>query len=150
MAQFLVSRAESIRAISSAVLMIAALTCDQASAQGRLEANYSISAARITVGNASVTADIGETEYMVSMSGRGSGIMRILASGDGTLQVQGQIRDGYPIPVRYVSTTKADDDILDVKIAFENGNAKDVEASLPPSSDDRVALTELHHNGVMD
>jgi hypothetical protein len=87
---------------------------------------------------------------MASMSGRGSGIMRILASGDGNLRVEGQIRDGRPVPVRYVSTTKADDDMLDVKIAFENGNAKDVEASLAPSSDDRVALTELHRNGVID
>jgi hypothetical protein len=150
MARNLATPSRSLRAIASVVLTIAALPQDAAFAQGRFEANYSISAARITIGNASVTAEIGETEYTASMTGRGAGVMRILASGDGNLQVQGHIRDGLPVPDRYVSTTKADDDTLDVKMAFENGNATDVEASLPPPGDDRVALTESHRNAVVD
>jgi hypothetical protein len=129
---------------------VAAVTHEPAIAQGRFEANYSISAARITIGNASVTAQIGETEYSGSMTGRGSGVMRILASGDGNMTVQGQVRDGHPIPVRYVSATKADDDTLDVKIAFENGNAVEVEASPAPPGGDRVALTDQDREGITD
>src|SRR5258705_3298100 len=82
----------SIRAILGAVVAAAAVTHEPAIAQGRFEANYSISAARITIGNASVTAQIGETEYSGSMTGRGSGVLRILASGDGNMTVQGQVR----------------------------------------------------------
>lgn len=153
MAQFLivpVAPFRSIRAILGTIVAVAALTHEPAFAQGRLEANYSISAARITIGNASVTAQIGETEYSASMTGRGSGVMRILASGDGNMTVQGQVRDGHPIPVRYVSATKADDDALDVKMSFENGNVVDVEASPAPPGDDRVALTAQHRDGVTD
>jgi hypothetical protein len=150
MVRSLATPSRYVRAIAGVVLTVAALTYDLAFAQGRFEANYAITAARITIGNASVTAEIGETEYTASMTGRGSGVMRILASGDGNLQVQGLIQDGHPIPAHYVSTTKADDDTLDVKITFENGNAAQVDASLPPPGGDRVALTDLHRNAVMD
>ena len=149
-ARFLTSPSWSLCVISATVATLAALTHDRAFAQGRLEASYSISAARIPIGNANVTAEIGETEYTASMSARGSGIMRILSSGDGNLKIQGHILDGLPVPVRYVSSTTADDDTLDVKMSFENGVAAALEASPPPPSDDRVALTEQHRFGVTD
>jgi hypothetical protein len=149
-ARFLTFPSSSLCAISATVATIAALTHDRAFAQGKLEASYSISVARITIGNASVTAEIGETDYTASMSARGSGVLRILSSGDGNLKVQGHIRDGLPVPARYVSSTTADDDKLDVEMSFENGNATALEASPPPPSADRVALTEQHRNGVMD
>src|SRR5712671_2152707 len=149
-ARSLTSTSWSLSVISATVATVAALTHDRAFAQGRLEASYSISAARITIGNASVSAEIGETDYTASMSARGSGVMRILSSGDGNLKIQGHILDGVPVPERYVSSTTADDDTLDVKMSFENGVATALEASPPPQSDDRVALTEQHRVGVMD
>ena len=51
--------------------------------------------------------------------------MRILASGDGTLSARGELRDGRPTPAEFIARTTTDDDTVDVKLTFENGNVRD-------------------------
>jgi hypothetical protein len=111
---------------------------------------YGISVARIPIGSATASVEVATGEYTASMTGRASGVMRVLASGEGTLQTQGTIRDGRPVPVRYVSTTTSEDDTLDVKMTFDDGVVKELSASTPPPSNDRVALTEAHRKDVVD
>jgi hypothetical protein len=54
------------------------------------------------------------------------------------------------VPLRYVSTTTSEDDTLDVKMTFEDGNVKELAASDPPPSRDRVPLAATHRQGVVD
>jgi hypothetical protein len=131
-------------------LTVAGLPAASAHADGRLEAVYGISVARIPIGSATASVEVAAGEYTASMTGRASGVMRVLASGEGTLQTRGTIRDGRAVPVRYVSTTTSEDDTLDVKMTFEDGVVKELSASTPPPSNDRVALTEAHRKDVVD
>jgi hypothetical protein len=131
-------------------LTVAGLSAGSAHADGRLEAVYGISVARIPIGSATASVEVATGEYTASMTGRASGVMRVLASGEGTLQTRGTIRDGRPVPVRYVSTTTSEDDTLDVKMTFDDGVVKELSASTPPPSNDRVALTEAHRKDVVD
>jgi hypothetical protein len=143
-------RRTSIAAGAALVLAMAGIAAEPAGAQARLEAGYTISVARIPIGSATAAADITDGEYTLSMSGRASGVMRVLSSGDGTLLSNGILKDGRPVPMRYTSTTTSDDDTLDVKMTFEDGNVKELTASPPPPSPDRVALTEAHRKAVVD
>jgi hypothetical protein len=61
-----------------------ALTAGQVHAQAGFEAAYTIAVARIPIGSAAMTGSIGTDEYVISMSGRTSGLARVLANGEGS------------------------------------------------------------------
>lgn len=121
-----------------------------AQAQGKFEADYAISIARITIGSATATADFSDGQYGVSMSGRASGMMRVLASGDGTLSARGVLNAGRPAPREFVARTTTDDDTLDVKLVIDGDNVVALSASEPKPNPDRVELTEAHRRGIVD
>jgi hypothetical protein len=137
------------RAAVACTLLLAA-TSQFAHAQSSLEANYAISVARIPIGTVTASAEIGDARYVMSMRGRARGVLRILASGEGTLSANGTVVEGRPLPAEFVAKTTTDDDTLDVKLAFEGGNATVLTASTPPPGTDRVALTEAHRQAVVD
>lgn len=131
------------------------LACAQAvsgyaRAQGTLEANYTITLAHIPIGSVTASADIGDGEYTITMSGRASGVLRVLASGEGTLTNHGDLKDGRLSPTSFTANTTSDDDKLDVKMTIEDGNVKDLTASAPPPAKDRVAVTEAHRHRIVD
>lgn len=128
----------------------ASAAADHARADGLLEATYSISLARIPIGSATASADIGDGEYTISVSGRASGLMKVLTSGEGTLTSHGDLKQGRPAPSSYISTTTSDDDKLDVKMKIEDGDVKELVVSSPPPSPDRVAVTDAHRKGIVD
>ena len=125
-------------------------TAGDASAQGKLDATYTISAARIPIGSITASAEIGDDSYTISMGGRASGVMRILASGEGTFSTRGTRKDGRLIPTDFVSKATSEDDTMDVKMVFADGSVKELSASAPPPSNDRVPLTEAHRQNVVD
>jgi hypothetical protein len=140
--------------VSGRPLLIAAvaLACaGQARAQQiKFEARYATTVARIPVGNDSASAEFSDKDYTIAMIGRASGLMRVLASGEGTLNTVGIFRNDRPTPTRYISSTTAEDDKLDVTMTFENGNVKELIASEPPPAPDRVPLTDAHRQNVTD
>ena len=74
----------------------------------------------------------------------------MLASGDGSLSTSGDLSDGRPRPTEFAARTTTDDDTLDVKLAFENGNVMELTASAPEPHPDRVELTDAHRQGILD
>jgi len=126
------------------------LAAGSAEAQVKLDTSYGISVARIPIGSDTASAQFSDKDYSITMTGRASGLLRVLASGEGTLTTVGIVKDGRPTPTRYVSSTTADDDKLDVTMTFEDGNVKDLQVSEPPVVPDRVPLTEAHRKGVTD
>ena len=121
-----------------------------AMAQGRLEANYAISVARLPIGSVTGTAEFGDARYTLAMSGRASGALRVLASGEGTLTASGLLADGKPSATGFVARTTSEDDTLDVKLTIDGGNVTDFSASEPKPDPSRVALTAQHRQGIVD
>jgi Protein of unknown function (DUF3108) len=131
-------------------LLVAATAGGSAHAQGKLEAGYTISVARIPIGSATASIDIEGGRYTISMTGRASGVARVLASGEGTMTTRGTLRDGRPLAATYISTTTSEDDTLAVTMTLEDGNVKELTASPPPPGEERVPLTEAHHRNIID
>jgi len=146
----LVSRLNLRTAAAGATLALLLAGPDIARAQGKFEASYGISVARIPIGSATATAEFGDSQYVITMSGRASGMMRVLASGDGTLRTRGALTDGRPSPTEFTARTTTDDDTLDVKLTIDGGNVTALSASEPVPDPDRVELTEAHRRGIVD
>jgi hypothetical protein len=121
-----------------------------ARAQAKLDASYTITVAHIPVGTVTSAVEMGGGEYTMSMSGRASGVVRALASGEGTFTTHGIMKDGRPVPEDYNSKSTSDDDTLDVKMVLDGGTVKELTASPPPPSKDRVPLTDAHRKGIVD
>src|SRR5919198_3961573 len=130
--------------LCAGVLLALALTSGQAGAQGSFEAAYTIAVARIPIGSADMTGNIGADEYVISMSGRTSGLARVLASGEGSMSATGAVSAGKLLPLRYTSRSTADDDTLAVTMTFKDGNVFELEPSDPPAGEDRVLLSMEH------
>ena len=146
----LVSRLNLRTAAAGAALAVLLAAPDFARAQGKFEASYGISVARIPIGSAITTAEFGDAHYLITMSGRASGMMRVLASGDGSLRTRGTLVDGRPAPTEFTARTTTDDDTLDVKLVIDGGNVTELSASAPKPDPDRVELTEAHRHGILD
>jgi len=140
--------------VTLATTLAMALTAGQAHAQGGsqtgFEAAYTIAVARIPIGSATMTGSIGADEYVISMSGRTSGLARVVASGEGSMTATGAVTAGKFLPLRYTSKSTADDDTLAVTMTFKDGNVSELEASDPPPGEDRVVLTTEHRRQVLD
>ena len=146
----LVSHLNLRTAAAGAILALLLAAPDFARAQGKFEASYGISVARIPIGSATAAAEFGDTHYLITMSGRASGMMRVLASGDGSLRTRGALTGGRPSPTEFTARTTTDDDTLDVKLTIDGGNVTALSASEPEPDPDRVALTEAHRRGIVD
>src|SRR5262245_25115744 len=113
------ARARASLPLTAGFALALAVMAGEARAQGGFEAAYTIAAARIPVGNAAILISIGPDEYVVSMSGRTSGPVRVLASGEGSMTVTGAVNGGRLSPLRYMSKTTADDGTLAVTHALK-------------------------------
>ena len=146
----LVSRLNLRTAAAGATLALLLAAPDIARAQGKFEASYGISVARIPIGGASAAAEFSDAHYLVTMSGRASGMMRVFTSGDGSLRTRGTLTAGRPAPTEFTARTTTDDDTLDVKLVIDGGNVTEFSASEPTPHPDRVELTDAHRRGIVD
>jgi hypothetical protein len=129
--------------------MTAAAWQDPARAQGKLEATYVITFARISVGDVTMTADLKENDYTVAMTGRAGGMMRMLANGEASLTARGNVKDGRPEPRNFASKIMSEDESQDVTMAIEEGNVTEL-AVTPPSGNGGVQVTETDRQGIID
>src|SRR3954471_13171143 len=101
--------ARTIRSTPFAVgiTLAVALIAWQAHAQQGFEAAYTIAVARIPIGSAAMTGTIGTEEYVISMSGRTSGLARVIASGEGSMTATGARRANKPPPTGHTAQRPA-------------------------------------------
>src|SRR5262245_4509879 len=111
---------------ATGMMLALALTAGQAHAQAAFEAAYTIAVARIPIGSAAMTGSIGTDEYVISMSGRTSGLARVVASGEGSMTATGAVNANKLLPLRYTSKSTADDDTLAVAMTFKDGNVNEL------------------------
>jgi hypothetical protein len=91
---------------------------DHAHADGNLDASYTISFARIRVGNITATVIVGDSEYTISARGRAGGVMKLLVDGEGSFTTRGTIKAGHPLPTNFVSKIVSNVETLDVTMSL--------------------------------
>src|SRR5262249_4346953 len=96
----------TILAAGSALALITATAGDSAQGEGNLDASYTISFARIPVGEITATAVFGEREYAMSARARAGGVLKaLLVEGEASFSTQGPIKGGHPVPTTFTSKT---------------------------------------------
>jgi hypothetical protein len=138
--------------ILAAGLAIALITAagDSAQGEGNLEASYTISFARVPVGDITATAVFGESEYAMSARARAGGALKaILVDGEASFSTQGTIKDGHPVPTTFTSKIVSNTETSDVSMVLDEGNVKELVA-IPPPSSDRVPVTNSNRQRVVD
>jgi hypothetical protein len=132
-----------------ALLGLPFLLLGQAYAQTTFRADYVISFARITVGNAIVRADVSGNAYAVFASGHAGGAMRLLADGDGNLTSRGSVTGNRLLPSEFMLKIDSATDPLDVNMTIEDGNVTELTV-LPPGDPDGAAITEADRKRIVD
>jgi hypothetical protein len=140
------------RGILAACFVGAIALAPQALAQGKLEARYNVTVAGIQVGKGSWLVEIGnDGQYTSAASGRVTGMMQVLTTGEGAAIARGTLGGGRLTPSTFASNITTDRYTDEVRITMQAGTVKElsVDPILPPSFD-RVPVTEAHRRGVID
>jgi Protein of unknown function (DUF3108) len=140
----------TILAAGFALALITATARDRAHGEGNLDASYTISFARIPVGEITATAVFGQSEYAISARARAGGVMKVLSvDGDGSFTTRGTIKDGHPVPTNFTSKIVSHTETADVTMALDEGSVREL-ATTPPPSPDRVPVTTANRRGIVD
>src|SRR5262249_248363 len=132
----------TILAAGSAFTLVTATAGDSAHAEGNLDASYTISFARIPVGEITATAVFGQNEYAISARARAGGVLKaLLVDGEASFSTQGTIKDGHPVPTTFTSKIVSNTETSDVTMVLDEGHVKELAGTSPPSSD-RVRVTK--------
>jgi hypothetical protein len=138
-------------AIGVAAAWLAAGAAAPASAQGRLDARYSVTLAGIPIGRGAWVVDISEDQYTAAASGTTAGLLRVFASGQGSGASRGHMVGGIPIPASFAASITSDKKTEEIRMTLGSGDIKEFKID-PPSTPDpeRVPVTEAHFRGVSD
>ena len=140
----------TILAAGSAFALITATAVDSAHGEGNLDASYTISFARIPVGELTATAVFGESEYAISARARAGGVLKaLLVDGEASFSTRGTVKDGYPVPTTFTSKIVSDAETSDVTMVLDEGSVKELAAAAPTKSD-RVPVTQANRQGIVD
>ena len=140
----------TILATGSALAFMAGAVGDHAQAQGNLDASYTISFARIPVGEITATVVFGDSEYAISARARAGGVMKVLSvDGEGSFTTRGTIKDGHPVATNFTSKIVSNTETSDVTMALDEGSVREL-AATPPPSQDRVPVTAANRQGIVD
>ena len=132
-----------------ALALVAAALGDQARAEVNLDASYTISFARIRVGDITANLVLGDTEYAITARGQAGGIMKVIMNGEGTFTTRGTMKDGHPVPTNFTSKIVSNGEKLDVTMVLDEGRVKELTA-VPLPSPGRVPVTEANRQGIID
>jgi hypothetical protein len=139
---------------SAAIGLVAVLLTLAASdtwAQGRLEANYEVSVAGITIGKGAWLVEVADDQYSAAMTGGSSGILRAISSGQGTGVAQGRVVKGQLQPAAYTATVATERKSETIRISLVNGTVKDWSIDpAPPEDLGRIPVTDADKRGVSD
>jgi Protein of unknown function (DUF3108) len=139
----------TIVATGCALALITAALGGQAHTESNLDASYTISFARIRVGDITATVVFGPSEYAMSARGRAGGLMKALIDGEASFTTRGTITDGHPVPTNFTSKIVSNAQTSDVRMVLDEGSVKDL-AATPLSSSGRVPVTEANRQGIVD
>ena len=134
--------------LGAAVVLLA--SGGAAQADGRLDARYRMSVAGIAIGNSEINVIVGDAAYTASASGRASGLLRMLVTGEGTVSARGAIVDGRLVPAHFISSTAGDDETAKVAMELDGGDVTELTAETSDLGAGRIPVTAEHRKGVID
>ncbi len=140
------------RGFGGAVLAAHVLWAPAAAAQGRLEGRYSVSLAGVTIGKGAWVVDILDDQFTAAASGRISGVLRAVTSGEGAAASRGAVNGGRLIPNTYAVNITSSGKADEVRFSLlKDGTVRDLvaEPALPPHPS-RIPVSEAHKKGVLD
>jgi hypothetical protein len=140
----------TILATGSALAFMAPAVGDHAQAQGTRDASYTISFARIPVGEITATVVFGDSEYAISARARAGGVMKVLSvDGEGSFTTRGTIKDGHPVPTNFTSKIVSNTETSDVTMVLDEGSVTEL-AATPLPSQGRVPVTAANRRSIVD
>jgi hypothetical protein len=123
----------------------------EASAQGRLDAQYEATLAGIPVGKGAWTIEIGDDAFSASAQGGTAGLMKAFSGGSGSGASQGRVVNGALVASNYTASTHMAKKSETIRISLANGNVKEFSIEPePPVDADRIPVTDAHRKGVFD
>jgi Protein of unknown function (DUF3108) len=129
---------------------VAGATFGPAQAQGRLNASYTISIARIPVGKVTWTADIGEEAFTTKGEGEASGLASLAVSGKGTVTASGTVKHGRLDTTTFSADLTQDDEKSELTMLLDHGAVTEIKVEAQAPGDDRVAVTAAHRHNIVD
>jgi hypothetical protein len=133
------------------VLVLAAAAPMAAHAQGKLEAQYTVTLAGIPIGKGNWVIDITDTHYKAAASGITTGLMRVFTGGQGTSAARGTLQAGRPVSSIYAATITSRKNADEVQLTVDNGDVKDFKVDPPEDQvPERVPITQAHQHGILD
>jgi hypothetical protein len=141
-------------AFTAAVCVMAALAADAghvATAQARLDAQYTATLAGLPIGHGSWVIEIADDQYSAAASGSTTGLLRVFTGARGVGASRGSFNGEQPVPTSYVSTIDYDRKIDDVRMVLVGGNVKDFSAEPPLiPHPERIPVSDADRRGVVD
>jgi hypothetical protein len=123
----------------------------EAHAQARLDASYEVSLAGITIGKGNWVIELGDDQYSAVAVGGSSGLLRAVATGQGSGGSQGRIVKGQLQPASYTVTISTSSKTETIRMALAGGNIKEFSIDpQPPEDPSRIPVTDAHKHGVSD
>jgi hypothetical protein len=104
----------------------------------------------VPIGQIAWLATIGDQRYTTSATGKASGVLSVLVSGEGAVDVRGVVIDGRLTPRFFTSKIDDDEGNSDLRMTFDEGLVKEVVSSAPPPGKDRLPLTDADRRDVTD
>jgi hypothetical protein len=131
-------------------LATAASVACPAHAQAQFDARYTLSMSGIVIGKLTWRTQLGPADYTTAANGGISGFLSLFVSGEGNVTVKGQMKNGRPQPLSFVSAVVREDEKVNVQIAFDGARVRDLKVDEPPPESDRVPIEAAHKVGVID
>ncbi len=115
------TRAAPVAALATALAAMTAALHDHAHAEGKLDASYTISFARLEVGDISASVVFGDSDYAISARGRAGGVMKALVDGESSFAARGTVKDGHPLSTTFTSKILSNVETSEVTMVLDEG-----------------------------
>jgi hypothetical protein len=138
--------------VSATAVLLAAQATGAAAQTTRLDAAYSVHMTGIPIGHGAVILDINEAGFAAAGSAKFTGLVRMIAKGEGSSTVRGSFQANRVTSSLFSTKSVSGSRDEKVEIIVENGFAKEFSV-LPPRTDDegpRVPLTQTARTNVVD
>ncbi len=120
-------------------------------AQGRLEAQYTMTLAGLPIGEGSWLISISDSAYSSAASGGTTGLLRAFTGGEGSTAAKGTLQGGKPLLSTYAATIKSSRKTDEIRLTVNKGEVKDLKLDPPRDNDsERIPVTEENQRGILD
>lgn len=135
-------------------IVVAALAATVASlpaAAATLRADYTLSLAGFTLGQAKIKAAIEASRYTIEADAKLTGLGVVTGGGKGGASAEGTLAGARPVPAAFTISGRSGGEQrrLQMGLAAGNVSAVDIEPPFSPKAD-RVPLEESHKRGIVD